>query len=152
MKRNIFSKSIRGAGLGFLLILNLILLGLWGRIDYAAAAEGAAEGMCARQADLTDKDVLEAFDVLAEILRLGEDRSPADEENIIRGRGFSAERLNCIFGKIMAGNDIFGWGSPAAYGVTLTEEENKIVKKYPQESRGLKKYLEEELNIKTEKD
>ncbi len=107
-------------------------------------------GMCAGQSAVTEKDLQKALAVMAEIIEMGGRLSPADEETIVRGRGLTSARLNCILGKIMAGNDIFGWGSPEAYGVGLTEDERAIIKKYRNESEGLKTYLEDTLNIKVE--
>jgi len=150
MAAKLFPKNAGRLSLGLLIIsFSLAWPFIFGVPGLMAADDG---GMCAGQKPITDKEVVEAFDALAEILKMGDQRSPADEENMIRGRGLSAERLNCVFGKIMAGNDIFGWGEPSAYGVSLSDEEKKIIKKYANESKGLKKYLEEELNITTEKE
>jgi|GEM_PF-2653764 len=116
----------------------------------ASRAKPTSSGMCASQGPITDKELRDALAVMDEIISLGQDLKPADEETIIRGRGLTAPRLNCILGKVMAGNDIFGWGPPEAYGVALTDAERALVKKYDKESEGLRQYLEEELNITVE--
>lgn len=115
-----------------------------------STAKPAAAGMCDGQAAINDKELRDALAVMGDIISMGPDLKPADEETIIRGRGLTSERLNCLLGKIMAGNDIFGWGSPEAYGVSLTTKERDLVRKYNNESEGLKQYLEEALNIKVE--
>lgn len=116
----------------------------------SSAAKPAATGMCAGQGKANDKELRDALAVMGEIISLGPGLKSADEETIIRGRGLTSDRLNCLLGKIMAGNDIFGWGSPEAYGVSLTAQERDLVRKYTNESEGLKQYLEEALNIKVE--
>jgi hypothetical protein len=115
----------------------------------AAAQEGEA-GMCAGQREMTAPELNRAMELMREIMALGSRLNPADEETIIRGRGLSSGRLNCLLGKVMAGNDIFNWGPPAAYGVSLSELEMEIAKSFAGETGPLKKYLEEVLNIKAE--
>lgn len=115
-----------------------------------STAKPADTGMCAGQGPINDKELRDALAVMGDIISMGPDLKPADEETIIRGRGLTSERLNCLLGKIMAGNDIFGWGSPEVYGVSLTTKERDLVRKYNNESEGLKQYLEEALNIKVE--
>lgn len=117
-----------------------------------SVATPSSSGMCAGQGPATDKELRDALAVMGEIITLGPDLKSTDEETIIRGRGLTAARLNCLLGKIMAGNDIFGWGSPEAYGVGLTANERALVKKYDNESEGLKQYLVEELNIQVDDD
>ncbi|MDR0882436.1 MAG: hypothetical protein LBP55_07825 [Candidatus Adiutrix sp.] len=107
-------------------------------------------GMCDGQAGLNDREVRDALAAMADIAELGDKLKPENEETIIRGRGLTAARLNCILGKVMAGNDIFNWGQAAAYGVSLTGEEEAIVRQYAGESQRLKRYLEEVLNIKVD--
>ncbi|MDR1044139.1 MAG: hypothetical protein LBP33_03350 [Candidatus Adiutrix sp.] len=110
-----------------------------------AQPEPDGVGLCAGQRPAAERDLKAALDILREI-RL----RPADEDTIIRKRGFTPQGLNCLFSKIMAGNDIFGWGSPAAYGVFLKPEELEAVRKYGRESLELREYLEEVLNIRLE--
>jgi len=141
-------------------IVLLILLGLilvWPAaaddsfgFNASSANRPAVRGMCDGQGPATDKELRDALAVMGDIISLGSKLKPADEETIIRGRGLTSDRLNCLMGKIMAGNDIFGWGPVEAYGVTLSAEERAITLKYDNESKGLKQYLEEELNIKVE--
>lgn len=116
------------------------------------AGPAAGAGVCDGQPPIADKEIRDALEVIGEFLRMGGDLSPGDEETLIRGRGLTSERLNCVLGKVMAGNDIFGWGSTSAYGLSLSPEETKLVKKYINESQGLKEYLEQSLNIQVESD
>ena len=113
-----------------------------------------ATGICHNQPAITDKEIRDSLEVIGDFLRLGGDLTPSDEETLIRGRGLTSDRMNCVLGKVMAGNDIFNWGSIEAYGpsLNLSQEEAKLVKKYINESQGLKEYLEQSLNIQVESD
>jgi len=126
-----------------------------GGVVLMLAAEGTAVqesevSICAGQREMTAPELNRAMKLMREIIVLGSKLKPADEETIIRGWGLSSGRLNCLLGKVMAGNDIFNWGSPVAYGMSLSELEMGIVKSFAGETGLLKKYLEEVLNIKAE--
>ena len=127
-----------GTALTFLLMLT------------ASAWAADAPGMCAGQPPVTGKEMGETLDLMNEIIELGETLAPEDEETIIRSRGITAERMNCILGKLMAGSDIFNWGPPEAYGVSLNPTEMKAAKNLKTKIKPLKKYLEDTLNIKAE--
>lgn len=114
------------------------------------ATQGGETGICAGQREMTASELNRAMKLMREIIVLGSKLKPADEETIIRGWGFSSGRLNCLLGKVMAGNDIFNWGPPVTYGMSLSELEIRIVKSFAGETDLLKKYLEEVLNIKAE--
>lgn len=121
-----------------------------GKFDLEQTSKPAEAEMCIKQKPLTEKELTKALAVMKDIRELGGNLKPEDEETLVRGHGLTSDRMNCLLGKLMAGNDIFGWGVPAAYGINLTAEELEITKKYAGESRTLKKYLEESLNIKIE--
>lgn len=120
------------------------------KVDLSQAAP-AGGGMCGGQAPVTEKDMGKALEILVDLQEMGGGKlKPGDEETFIRGQGLSSDRMNCVLGKLMAGNDIFGWGAPGAYGVSLTPEELAAARKFAKDSAFLKKYLEENLNIKAE--
>ena len=112
--------------------------------------DGQAVGMCHRQPDMTERELKQAAQVMRAIVNKKGALSPEEEERLIGARKLSTDRLNCLMGKLMAANDIFGWGDAGAYGVPLTEEEAQIAAKYKKDSLMLKRYLEEVLNIKVE--
>ncbi len=118
-------------------------------VDLSQAAPPPG-GMCTGQAPVSEKEMGKALAVLADLQDMGGKLSPGDEETFIRGQGLTSDRMNCILGKLMAGNDIFGWGAPEAYGVSLSPEELAAARKFSKDSAFLRKYLEENLNIKVE--
>ncbi len=109
-----------------------------------------AAGICYGQPDLTEKELQQALAVMRAIVNEKGRLSPEEEEAIIAEKKLASSRLNCLMGKIMAANDVFGWGGSQDYGVPLTKKEERIAKKYKNDSRMLKRYLEEVLNIKVE--
>lgn len=133
-----------GPGLVFLVLLTL--LSLPGQLILAQAPD-QPPGMCAGQKQVTEADMAGTLAIMSEIMEMGPELTPDDEETIIRSRGLTSERMNCILGKLMAGNDIFGWGSPGAYGVELSPDEITATGKFQKETMPLHKYLEEGLNI-----
>ena len=135
---------IAGPALGFFLV---VLLGL-GAAAPPAAAQG---GMCDGQPPVSESELVSAVKVLKELMVMWPKISPDDEETIVRGQGLTTARMNCVLGKLMAGNDIFNWGSgPEAYGVSLSPEEMELVQRHHQDSLTLKKHLEVNLNVKGE--
>ena len=131
---------------GFCLFPAILLLG-W---VVAAPAAGESGGMCGGQPPVVESEVVSSIQVLKELMAMWPRISPADEETIVRGYGLTSARMNCILGKLMAGNDIFNWGSPEAYGVTLTPEEMDLLRQHQNDSLILKKHLEQNLNIRGE--
>ena len=135
-------------------VLLAVTLATGGQARAQDESNSGAPGICHNQPAITDKEIRDSLEVIGDFLRLGGDLTPGDEETLIRGRGLTSDRMNCILGKVMAGNDIFNWGSIEAYGLSLSlsPEETKLVKKYVNESQGLKDYLEQSLNIQVESD
>jgi hypothetical protein len=117
----------------------------------AGAAMAAGEGgMCKGQPPVVESELVGAVNILKELMVMWPKISSEDEETIVRGYGLTSDRMNCVLGKLMAGNDIFNWGGPEAYGVSLSPEELELVQRYQSDSLILKKHLEENLNIKAE--
>lgn len=127
----------------------ILILFLLSPSHYLYAAD-KGRGMCDGQAPLIESELVSAIKALNELKALEGKASETDEESIVRGYGLTIARMNCILGKLMAGNDIFNWGGPVGYGVSLTPEERAIVTRYKDESLVLKKYMENDLNIKIE--
>ncbi len=147
-------RAVPIAGLAAALFLGLAALAgspAWAADDFnLSQAKPIPNGMCAGQDPITEKELAQALAVMDEIINLGGQLSPADEETFIRGQGLTSDRLNCVLGKFMAGNDIFGWGPPEAYGVNLTPPELAAARKFAGQSGKLKKYMEESLNLQVE--
>lgn len=121
---------------------------LWSAPTVELQSESPSQpSMCEDQGAVTEKEFRISLSLMAELIALAPQLSPQEEEAIIKSRGFEARRLNCVLGKFMAANDIFGWGSAAAYGVTLSEAEKKAALKFTSEVPRLKAYLSEELKI-----
>ena len=124
---------------------------LWSAVPPAAVTAADGGGMCDGQPSITESELISAVKVLKELMVMWPKISPDDEETIVRGQGLTTARMNCVLGKLMAGNDIFNWGDgPEAYGVTLTPEELELVQSYHKDSLTLKKHLEVNLNVKGE--
>lgn len=132
-----------------LVLISLVLLSSVVLPDGMVKASGQP-GMCVGQKQVTEAQMGGALAIMEEIISLGKNLTPEDEETIIRSQGLTSERMNCILGKLMAGNDIFGWGPPGAYGVELSPEELESSRKFNEETTPLRKYLEETLNIELE--
>ncbi len=107
-------------------------------------------GICHKQPEMTERELKRALEVMRTIVDKKGVLSPEEEENLIRGRELGSDRLNCLMGKLMAANDIFGWGRAEDYGVPLTAKEKKFSAKYAKDSLMLKQYLEEVLNVRVE--
>ncbi len=121
---------------------------LWSAPTVELMSESPSQpSMCEGQQAVTEKELRISLSLMAELIALAPQLSPQEEEAIIRSRGFEARRLNCVLGKFMAANDIFGWGSAAAYGVTLCGAEKQAALKFASEAPRLKAYLSEELKI-----
>ncbi|UQZ91103.1 hypothetical protein C4J81_18525 [Deltaproteobacteria bacterium Smac51] len=111
---------------------------------------GQPTGMCYRQSAMTEKELKLAIEAMRAIVNKKGNLSPEEEESLISSKGLTADRLNCLMGKLMAANDIFNWGSARAYGIPLTDKEQAFAAKYKKDSRMLKRYMEETLNITVE--
>ena len=139
-----FLKRVAGPAPGFFLVTLL----LCGPAASPAAGQG---GMCDGQPPISESELVGAVKVLKELMVMWPKISPDDEETIVRGQGLTTPRMNCVLGKLMAGNDIFNWNSgPEAYGVSLSPEELDLVQRHHQDSLILKKHLEVNLNVKGE--
>lgn len=133
------------------LCLTLTALPLWAALlPSSAGADDENGGMCLGQPPITESELISAVKVLKELMTMWPRISPDDEETLVRGNGLTSARMNCVLGKLMAGNDIFKWGGPEAYGVPLNREEMDLVRRYEGDSLALKKHLELNLNIKGE--
>lgn len=106
--------------------------------------------VCEGQKPLTAKELRLSLSIMKELMKLSNELTPEDEEAILKSRGFKADRLNCVISKYMAANDIFNWGAPEAYGVSLSQEELETAAGFKDEVGFLKKYLEDTLNITPE--
>lgn len=110
----------------------------------------AEQSVCYSQPEMTEKELRQGVKAMQDIIELKGSLSPEEEENIIRVRKLTSERLNCLMGKLMAANDIFDWGRAEDYGVPLTDKEKKIAVKYQKDSLMLKRYMEDVLNVRVE--
>lgn len=156
MRHNNFTAADRSARLVAVILAGLFLV-LFGSAPSAEALNEndlglsqAPPSMCDGQKPLSESELKISLSLMKEIMNLTGNLTPEEEEAIVKSRGFTSDRLNCVLGKFMAGCDIFGWGSPLAYGVNLSDEEYKITLKYADEGPALRKYLLETLNIQIE--
>jgi hypothetical protein len=113
-----------------------------------AAQDGA--GVCAGQAAMMEGELNKAVGLMRDIMAKGGRMTPEEEERLITQRGLASDRLNCILGKLIAANDVFGWGGPEAYGAPLSAKELSFAGKYKKDAERLKKYMEDVLNIRAE--
>lgn len=120
--------------------------------EYDLGLSQTPQPMCDSQKPLSESELKISLSLMKEIMNLAGNLTPEEEEAIVKSRGFTSDRLNCVLGKFMAANDIFGWGSPPAYGMDLSDEEYKVCLKYADEGPALRKYLIESLNIQVDPD
>lgn len=130
----------------------LLCIGLFVLILFAncSSARAADQPVCHGQPEMSERELRRGIKAMRDIIDRHGTLTPEEEENLIRSRGLDSGRLNCLMGKLMAANDIFGWGGAGEYGVPLTSKEKKLSAGYKKESLALKRYMEEVLNVRLE--